>query len=197
MDQLEKDLMFIYEIGTLRHIKRAWEQFLAPGFANITEHIFRVTWLALLIAKHEQTGDENKIIKMSLVHDLPEVRCGDSHHISRRYTKRDEQKAANDLFSSLSGGDQWQKLYDEYELRQCIEAKIVKDADNLDVDLEIAEQDAKGNSFRELYKDNRETVARDYFTDTAKNLYRLIISSNPHQWQKFSRSRFNDGDWKQ
>jgi putative hydrolase of HD superfamily len=197
MENLEKELMFIYEIGTLRHVKRTWEQFLAPGFANVAEHTFRVMWLALMIARNEQQGDEAKIIKMSLLHDLPEARCGDVHHISRRYTKRDEHKAIQDMFGNLEKNEDLQQLYEEYEKRESIESKIVKDADNLDVDLEIAEQDAKGNKFRELYEDNRETVAKDYYTETAKKLYKLIVKSNPHQWQKFARSRFNEGDWKQ
>lgn len=196
MEHLEKELRFMYEIGTLRHVKRTWEQFLAPGFANVAEHTFRVMWLALMIARNEQQGDEAKIVKMSLLHDIPEVRCGDVHHISRRYTTRDESKAIQDILANLGESEDLLQLYEEYEKRESIESKIVKDADNLDVDLEIAEQDAKGNKFRELYKDNREMVAKEFYTETAKKLYKLIVTSNPHDWQKFARSRFNEGDWK-
>ncbi len=197
MSDLEKDLRFLYEIGTLRFVDRTWNQFLGPGFANVTEHTFRVAWLASLIAKHEGQGDQGKIMRMSLVHDLPESRCGDAHHISRRYSRREEAKAVKDIFKDSQWGEDFIKLYEEYEARDSIEARIVKDADNLDVDIEIAEQDAKGNKFRELYKDNRETVAKDYYTGTAKKLYELIVNSNPHEWQKFARSRFNEGDWKE
>ena len=42
MSDLEKDLRFLYEIGTLRFVGRTWNQFLASGFANVTEHTFRV-----------------------------------------------------------------------------------------------------------------------------------------------------------
>ena len=80
---MERDIEFIYEVGALRHIDRMWKRFLNADFANNTEHMFRVVWIALIIAKHEGVKDTGKIVKMAIAHDIAESRTGDVDYISR------------------------------------------------------------------------------------------------------------------
>jgi putative hydrolase of HD superfamily len=96
---LKRDLEFLYEVGSLRFLQRTWKQFLNPDFGNISEHIFRVTWIALILAKHEKARDHEKIIKMALIHDLPESRTGDVHYVHKLYTNHQEEKASNQKLS--------------------------------------------------------------------------------------------------
>jgi hypothetical protein len=58
---LDRDLQFLYEVGSLRYIPRMWHRYSNTDFANITEHHFRVIWIALMIAAHEKTGDADNI----------------------------------------------------------------------------------------------------------------------------------------
>ncbi|MBI1863035.1 HD domain-containing protein [Candidatus Microgenomates bacterium] len=60
-----KDLDFLYEIGSLRHLVRTWTQFVRSDVANVSEHIYRVVWIALMIAKHENVTTTDKIMKMA------------------------------------------------------------------------------------------------------------------------------------
>lgn len=71
----KRDIEFLYEIGCLRFIPRAWQQLLVPSGANLAEHILRVMWIAIVIAKYEK-ADIDKVIKMALVHDVSESRTG-------------------------------------------------------------------------------------------------------------------------
>jgi putative hydrolases of HD superfamily len=190
----KRNLEFLYEMGTLRFVPRAWRQFLNKDFANTSEHIFRVVWTSIIIAK-EENADINKVIKMALIHDAVESRNSDVHYLSRMYTKRDDDKAIKDILKDVSIEDEFLELFNEYEKRESIEAKIVKDADNLDVDIELQEQAAKGVKVKD-FDVMRKRVHDMLFTDTAKKMWEEIQESNPHDWHVKGCNRFNDGDWK-
>lgn len=192
-----RDLELMYELGTLRFIKRAWVQVLTPNFANLAEHHFRVAWTAMLLAKMEKNKNLEKILIMALIHDITESRTGDVHYISRQYTKRDEHLAITDMLKETSLGN-LKDLWEEYEAKKSPEAKIVKDADSLDVDFELIEQAATGNVLRKEFRRHRgEAVYKMLFTKSAKKLWREIQKSNPHDWHLNGRNRFNNGDWMQ
>src|SRR3989344_2331992 len=193
---LKRDLELLYEIGCFRFLQRNWKQFLNADFQNNSEHTFRVIWLALLIAKQENRGNHEKIIKMALVHDMAESRTGDLHYVSREYSSRDEVMGITDVLKNTSLETDLSELWHEYETRKSIEAKIVKDADNLDVDLELQEQEVRGHRLKEFWKDMRQHVYRHLYTGAAKKLFKEIQNSNPHDWHFHARNRYNTGDWR-
>ncbi|MCR4279820.1 MAG: HD domain-containing protein [Candidatus Komeilibacteria bacterium] len=190
----DKDLQLMFEIGCLRFINRGWQRYINPDFANLAEHTLRVCWLALLIAEKEG-ADTGKIVKMALAHDLAESRGVDVDYLSRQFVTRHEDKAIAESLSD-TGLENLLELFEEYEKRESLEAKIVKDADILDVDLELKEQASKGNNLNELWHDQR---ARNYeflHTDSARELWKKIQNANPHDWHLKGSNRLNAGDWK-
>lgn len=194
---LERDIAFLYEIGCLRHIQRTWKQFLNPDFQNLSEHIIRVIWIALTIAKYEGVDNTEKIMKMALVHDLSESRSVDSHYISRQYVERHEEEALSDTLGGTAVADEFLAIWREYEERDCIEAKIVKDADTIDVDLELKEQEYRGLKLGEDTFEGRQYVAQTkLFTETAKEMFFAIQESNPNDWHIKGKNRFTTGDWR-
>lgn len=194
---IKRDLEFLYEVGTLRFLERKWRQFLNPNFQNITEHKFRVVWIAMILAKHEKVKNIEKIIKMALIHDLAESRTGDADYVGRQYNERNEELAIEDMLEGTSLKDEFLSLVKEYEERKTIEAKIVKDADNLDVDLELQEQEAQGHTLKKVWSKMRGTAVYDrLFTAAAKKLWKQIQTSNPHDWHVNARNRYTAGDWK-
>lgn len=101
-----------------------------------------------------------------------------------------------DIFDKTAIGDEYLSLWKEYEQRKTIESKIVKDADNLDVDFEMREQEFRGYKFHKKWATMRKYVAgKKLYTKSAKALWKRIQSSNPQNWHVNSRNRFNDGDW--
>jgi putative hydrolase of HD superfamily len=194
---LKRDLEFLFEVGTFRYVQRTWKQFLNPDFQNDTEHTFRVIMIALLIARYEKVKDLEKIMKMALVHDLGESRAGDVNYLSRQYTQRDEELGIKDVLKGTAIED-FVGVWHEYEERKSIEAKIVRDADLLDVDLEIVEQEARGHQLKKYWRKGRQTtIKKMFFTKTAVRLQKEILKANPHSWHLNGRNRFNSGDWKQ
>jgi putative hydrolase of HD superfamily len=193
----DRDIEFLFEVGCLRHINRTWRQFLNPDFENLSEHTLRVVWIALLIAKHEGLEDTGKLVKMALVHDLSESRSVDVHYVSRQFATRHEEAAIQNTLSETALREEFFQLWKEAEERQTLESKIVKDADNLDVDLELKEQAARGFEIREALLPMRKHVGKTkLYTETAKKLWKEIQTANPNDWHVNSINRFNSGDWK-
>lgn len=193
----QRDLEFLYEIGSLRFIPRSWKRFLNPDFENLAEHHMRVMWIALIIAKHEDAKDTAKLMKMALVHDITESRTGDADYLSRQYVERNEKLGIEDMLKDTALEAEFLKLWHEYEDRVSLEAKIVKDADNLSVDFELKEQEFHGLNAKSMFQQRmRKQVKQKYYTKTAKKMFDAIADSNPHDWHINSRNRINAGDWK-
>jgi len=194
---MDRDIEFLYEIGTLRFISRLWLRFLNTGTANLAEHHLRVMWTALIIAEHEGAKNTEKIIKMALVHDIAESRTGDADYISRQYVERNEDLGAKDMLKNTAIEKEFIAIREEYEKKESKEARIVKDADNLDIDLEIQEQKARGNLLYKVWRDYRAYLAKNkYYTATGRKMAEEIWKSQPHDWHLKGRNRHNAGDWK-
>jgi putative hydrolase of HD superfamily len=194
---LQYDVNFLFEMGNIRFIERMWRRFLHDDFANLAEHHFRVFWIAMIIAAHEKNVDTGKVAKLALIHDIAESRTGDVDYLSRQYVERNEELGITDILEGTAIQKEFFGLWEEYETRTSIESKIVKDADNLDVDFELAEQAATGSQLQTVKKAMRQTVAETkLYTATAKQLFEQLKTANPHDWHFSSRNRINSGDWK-
>lgn len=193
---IKRDIELLFEIGSFRLLQRTWKRFLAPGAANNSEHTLRVIWIALTLSKYEEGVNEEKLLKMALVHDLSESRCGDVDYVSRLYTDRKEERAIEDTIKGTSHDKEMIDLWKEYEERKSIEAKIVKDADNLDVEFELQEMKESGGTLKDVWKEKRrDKVYPKLFTSSAKKFWDEIEKTNVHSWHLMGRNRFNDGDW--
>jgi putative hydrolase of HD superfamily len=196
---MKRDIEFLFELGTLRYIDRTWKQFLSPGVANNAEHVFRVAWIAFTLAKYEKGKvNQEKILKMALLHDITESRTGDVNYLSRQYTKRNEEKAIHDMVEDTVHEKELLALAKEYEERKTLESRIVKDADNLDVELEIRELiEKEPRIWKTISNSRNKKVLPILYTETAKKFWKNINKSNPHDWHLLaSGNRFNGGDWK-
>jgi len=132
-DCVKKLVNFILEYRTLKHMPRGSLPYLkGPIRENIAEHSFYTTIIAWIMAVVEK-ADENKVIKMSLAHDLAEVRGGEKNLINKFYTSPiNEQKIMEEIsqnydLKKLSLGG----LFKEFDQAKTLEAKIAKDADVL------------------------------------------------------------------
>ncbi len=179
-----RDIEFLYELGSLRHIERSWRQHMMMECANDLEHTLRVVWLALLIARQEGGADELAVMKMAMTHDLHETRTGDPNYVHRVYVETDDLRAARDLFAETAFGD-FHDAFKRYEARDSLEAKIVKDADNLDVDLELKEMEERGSLLpKKLLMTRRKVRNEKLYTKSAKRLWDAIQKSDVSSWHR-------------
>ena len=190
-----RDLDFLFEIGCLRFMQRSWKRFLGPNFSSISEHIYRVMWIALILAKMEKAKNTEKIMKMALVHDITESRTGEMDYLSRNYAERKEEEAIGDMLAETSLEKEFLEIWEEYDRRECLEAKIVKDADDLDIDFELMEH--QDHSIFPVKKKMRSgIIPKKLFTQSAKKLWREIYQTDVHHWHTSANNRVNTGDWR-
>ncbi len=190
------NINFLYEMGSIRYIERMWTRLGGTPFANLAEHHFHVFWIAMIIAAHEANVDTGKIAKMVMVHDIAESRTGDVDYLARQYVERNDKLGIQDMLGGTTLEKEFYALWEEYERRTSLESRIVKDADNLNVDFELMEQAARGSDLRDQWSHRAKVAENKLYTETAKTLYRQLATSNPHEWHINGRNRINDGDWK-
>lgn len=190
---IKRDIDFLFEMGSMRFLERTWKRFLGADFANVSEHTFRVVWIAMILAKYEKAKNIERIALMALIHDVAESRTGDVNYLYRCYTERKENEALEDIFDKTSISDDMKKIWEEYAGRKSIESEIVKDADVLDVEMELCEQRSKGNKIGSIWSKERDKhIKSKLLTKTAKIFWEEIRKADPHSWHFNGRNMFND-----
>lgn len=176
-----RDIELFFEIGSLCNMARGWTQHTGMHTASVSEHMYRVMWIAIALARAEG-ADESKALRMAFIHDLTETRTSDLSYVQKVYVEANEAKAAEEMFAGTSFDD-YKKLLDEYESREGLEAKIVKDADNLDISFEIRELAERGSEVAKRWqKESRPIVREKLYTDAARELWDAIQDAKPDDW---------------
>jgi putative hydrolase of HD superfamily len=181
----KRDIDFLFEVGGLKKVPRAWQQILNGKVSNVAEHIFRTTLIAWIIAAEEK-ADVSKVLRICLVHDVAESRTTDIAFMHRDYVTRHERLAEEHIFKDTTLEKDALGLLSEYDKRESLEARIVKDADNLEVDLELRELAKMGDpSAMAMRRDHRPHVrAKKLYTKTAKKMWDEIQKSDPDHWHQ-------------
>ena len=119
---------------------------------------------------------------MALVHDVEETRTTDLSYIQKVYVKADDERAAKDLFegTALVG---FYQVFEEYKGRKSLEAKIVKDADNLEVDMELKELEERGSQLPKKWLAVRRMIRDEkLYTQSAKEMWDEIQKADVASW---------------
>jgi putative hydrolase of HD superfamily len=92
-------------------------------------------------------ADELKVLRLCLMHDLPEARTGDMNYVNKKYVTVDEKKAVKELAAPLFFGEEIEDSLDEFNGRQTREANLARDADQLALILHLKECGDLGNKY--------------------------------------------------
>lgn len=113
---------------------------------NDAMHIFKLSFLVMLIAPYLKAPvDYTKMLEMALVHDIAEGKTGDytaanqlTHPELKTEKLKKEAQAIKELKAMLPSplNRKIYNLYQEYEKKQTIEAKIVSALDKLEANLQ-------------------------------------------------------------
>lgn len=138
---------FLFEVGMLKRTPRSGYQFLGSGRESVAEHCFRTAVIGYVLSLREDEVDSNRTILLCLMHDLHEARTGDLNYVNKRYVSADEDKAVGDLAAGLPFGEDIVRLVREFSEGASAEARLARDADQLDLILELKEQLDLGNKY--------------------------------------------------
>ena len=184
---MKRTVEFLFEAGMLKKTPRTGFQFLGSGAESVADHSFRTTLLGYVLATMENGADVDKTVRMCLFHDLPEARTGDHNYVNKKYVAVNEEKAILDQTRDLPFGGDIVNLTHEFNAANTLEARIAKDADQLDLILELKVQLDSGNPNA---KEWLGYALKRLCTESGKALGREIMASKSDAWW-FD----NDTDW--
>jgi len=189
MDKDKRIVNFLFEVGTMRKLMRMHRQALLTDDMSdsIASHSYRVAMIGWFLAKEEK-ADPYKIVMMSLLHDVEEVRSNDHNYIHKKYIKIFEKEINEDQLGDLPHHD-LKDFVDEYTERKSKEAILTKDADLLDQVLLLREYEWQGNKEASLWLrgkngDKTNTHIARLQSETAKKLGAAIYETGPSDWWK-------------
>lgn len=163
----------------LKRTPRTGYQFLGSGSESVADHSFRTAVIGYVLASQEPDADLNKVILMCLFHDLPEARTGDHNYVNKRYVRADEERAIRDQVRELLFGDEIISLTQEFNTDDTLEARLARDADQLDLILELKEQLDLGNPSA---RDWLSFAVKRLLTGSAKGLAQEILTTDRSEW---------------
>ena len=160
---------------------------------SVAEHMYSMTWLALYFIKEFPELDENKVLKMCLVHDLGESIIGDITPVDDvssekkykmeyeaintifDYNKKKQNILLNDSVSDKNNryydNKNWIDLWNEFESKTTPESIFVNDIDKLDLLLQAVKyKDELGKSATEFIQSALISIKNEKLLNISKNI---------------------------
>lgn len=143
-DKVSTMLATLIELQRLKRLERpGWTlRGLPNGTESVGAHSFGVSVTAMMLADRIKARgldlDIERVLKMALLHDWAEMRVGDLPRTATNYFGVDIRKTAEtsafaDVVANLDGALSYREIYQDYEQRESIEARLVKAADVIDL----------------------------------------------------------------
>ncbi len=168
----------IFEAGQLKRLPRSgWSFAGVDSPESVAEHSWRTAVIGLLLAKMEN-ADENKVVKMCLLHDLAETRIGDLNRVNDRYIEKSagEEKAFEDI---LGIDNELLESVGECNQKKTKEAVVARDADLLEVFAQAKEYKEIGYASVADWMKNAKAALK---TKSAKELADKLESTDSTSW---------------
>ncbi|XP_074604355.1 5'-deoxynucleotidase HDDC2-like isoform X2 [Brevipalpus obovatus] len=150
-ENMEK-IKFLMEVGKLKHIERAgWVLNKIKSPERVAGHMYRMAIIPMLVLSENSVKRRiniDKVVKLSLVHDIAECIVGDFtpyDDITPAEKHRLEEDAADYLGSLLpsSVSSNFMELFREYEEQSTPEAKLTKELDRFEMVLTAFEYEKR------------------------------------------------------
>jgi len=178
-NEYEQTADFIYETGIHSKTPRSGLWFLGSGEQSVAEHLFHTAMIAYALSYFEPKADKNKIVMMALFHDIGEGRTSDHNYIHQRYGRLAEAEAVDDIANSVPFGEEISRLFQEEGEKETLEAKLVRDADQLEWIATLRVEETKGNI---KAKEWINIAFKRLKTSAGKKLGKEVLNIHPDSW---------------
>ncbi|MET7617128.1 HD domain-containing protein [Streptomyces sp. NPDC005408] len=181
-DDLSAVAHFLYEAGTLKHVRRTgWWMAGVRDPESVAEHSWRTSLIASIIAKLEG-ADPARAAFLAVWHDSQETRTGDVNYLGKKYSPgADPQDVTADQTAGMPDvlASAVRELVAEYEAKESPEAVCARDADKLECMLQGIEYKAQGYENAQRWIDNSRGRL---VTETAHRLADELLSQGSLDW---------------
>ena len=180
---IESTIDFLKEIEKFKTCERECHTTKTGRAESDAEHSWHLAIFLILLENEFEDIDFSKLLKMALIHDLPEIYAGDTNpYRGDTNTKEEnEKRAAQELFSKLPEqlSVQLEALFHEYVEQNSLESQLVKSADKLMPLIQNLCTNKQHSSYRKLEVEYPEVVTYmgKYFSDgVLQEFYSRLLS---------------------
>lgn len=170
---------FLFEVGMLKRTPRTGWQFLGTGQESVADHSMRCAVIGYVLARMAGVEPVQTVVLMCLFHDLVEARTGDLNYMNKKYVTADEESAVRDMTGDLFFGDEIRGLFAEFTDRDTEAAKLARDADQLELILQLKELGDLGNPYA---ADWISSAVKRLQTEPGRRLARSILGTEFCDW---------------
>jgi putative hydrolase of HD superfamily len=141
-ERLDSLLAVLSDAGRLKTLRRAgWVRAGVAEPESVADHSYRLAMLALLVALRLDL-DVDRLVRLTLLHDLAEARVGDltpADRVAPAVKAAQEDAAFSEIVGGLPEAPTLVDLWREYETGHTPEARIAHQLDKLEMALQALE----------------------------------------------------------
>ena len=161
-------IKFFLHIENLKTVKRkGWIiKSKVKEVESVAEHSYAATSIAMIISDLAGTNTE-KVMKMMLIHDLPEGIIGDLVPGENANKDMDEEEAIRSILGSLPDKMQidYTEIWNEFKMNKTKESQLVHDIDKLELIIQLS-----------LYRDRMSKEAVNEFLQSSEKIIELDLN---------------------
>ena len=132
---LEAALSFVIEIDRMKSILRRSLTFDGSHYENDAEHSWHLAMMAIAFERYAaRPVNMERVLKMTLVHDLVEIDAGDAfaYDAAANLDKEErERRAADRIFAMIPEGAELRALWEEFDKGETADAAFATALDRL------------------------------------------------------------------
>lgn len=182
MKDARKLIEVLLECNQLKTIPRmGWRVRGVREGESVAEHSYAVALMSMMLADRMGIAvDRERVLRIALLHDLPEHVTGDIHApatkvLGEDVKERAEARIMERLFGQLPGGAEYVGLWREFTDRSSVEGRLVRAVDKLEMFTQAYVYELEGNRRIEDfwgYDDN----TRDFAFCEVRELYEELLA---------------------
>lgn len=134
-EELKNALSFVIEIDKMKSILRRSLTFDGSHYENDAEHSWHLAMMAIAFARYAaRPVSLERVLKMTLVHDLVEIYAGDTFAYDKEANLDKEQRegaAADKIFAMIPEGGELRALWEEFDEGKTADASFAAALDRL------------------------------------------------------------------
>jgi putative hydrolase of HD superfamily len=139
----------------------------------------RCAVIGYVLARMAGIEPVQNVVLMCLFHDLVEARTGDLNYMNKKYVTADEESAVRDMTGDLFFGEEIRTLFAEFTGRDTVAAQLARDADQLELILQLKELGDLGNPYA---ADWISSAVKRLQTEPGRRLARSILGTEFCDW---------------
>ena len=175
-------LEILLEANELKAIPRmGWRVRGIRDGESVAEHSYAVALASMIIADRMDIPiDREKLLKIALLHDLPEHMLGDIHAPASKLLGEDVKEAAElrileQLVRGLPRGSDYVDLWKEFSERSSVEGRIVRAIDKLEMFTQAYQYECAGSRMLDDFWGWPGNM-RDFEFDEVRELYDELVA---------------------